>query len=170
MKRVWANAARASLLALVCACGTPSRESDAARPVDAEPDALLIPLELGTGEVGFESLSATSPTLEIVYGPQGGYHVFLSMRVRGIVPAEMLYRLVREDDGHVLANLDLLVRAGTFTPAGEALQRVGDLVVLNVVSPADVLMRDVRVEARVTSSTGERVMASRTLRIVDAEP
>ena len=140
------------------------------RREDANLDAPAPPLEIGTGEFAFEALPDVSPTLEIVHGPQGGYHIYLSMRVRGVLPDTLLWRVVREDDLAVLANLDLIAREGTFVPIDGSIQRVGDLVVLNVISPADVLMRDVRIEASVTSRTGDTATAVRVVRIVDAAP
>jgi hypothetical protein len=57
------------LLLALCACG------DAAEPVAPT-------LELGTGEWQYEPLSA-GQRVQLVAGTQGGYHVWLSMRVQG---------------------------------------------------------------------------------------
>ena len=146
-------------------CNASSPPSDAAIDVDE-----TTRLEIGTGFTAYETLPEDAPTLEIVHGPQGGYHVYLSMRVTGLVPASLLWRVVRQDDGRVLANLDLLARTGTFRPVDGALERVGDLVVIDVLSPADVAMRDVRVEASATSSTGAMTTSVCVLRIVDDVP
>lgn len=61
------------LLALVSlgACDEPS----------PPPGELLF--ELGTGEVGFEPLS-DEQELELVAGPQGGHHVWVSLRVENL--------------------------------------------------------------------------------------
>lgn len=42
-------------------------------------------LEIGTGEGAFQALRA-GDGLEVTWGPQGGYHVVVSFRVRGIDP------------------------------------------------------------------------------------
>lgn len=146
-------------------CGTAPVHEDAAIDVDAG-----VQLTIGTGFTAYEALPDEAPTLEIVHGPQGGYHVYLSMRVTGVEPATLLWHVVREDDARVLAHLDLIARRGTFVEVDGALQRVGDLVVLNVISPADVLTRDIRVEASATSASGARATATRVVRILDAEP
>lgn len=146
-------------------CGTTPVQEDAAVDVDTQ-----VELTIGTGFVAYEGLPDEAPTLEIVHGPQGGYHVYLSMRVTGLEPATLLWHVVREHDARVLAHLDLIARRGTFVEVDGALQRVGDLVVLDVLSPADVFMRDIRIEASATSASGSRATATRVVRIVDAEP
>ncbi len=138
-----------SLACALTACGEQPVESDAA--IDADDAASL---EIGTGLEAYEALSDEAQTLEIVYGPQGGYHVYLSMRVTGLEPDTLLWTVVRERDAGVLANLELNARPGTFRPVDGALERVGDWVVLAVNSPADVTMDALRVEARVTSRSG----------------
>ncbi|MEM9071240.1 MAG: hypothetical protein AAGE52_22200 [Myxococcota bacterium] len=40
-------------------------------------------LELGTGEVGFETLEDYQP-VALVAGPQGGHHIWLSLRAEGL--------------------------------------------------------------------------------------
>lgn len=59
-----------TLLLILFACGG-----------DPEPPGELL-VELGTGEVAFETLS-DGTTLPLVAGPQGGHHVWLGFRVTG---------------------------------------------------------------------------------------
>ena len=153
------------LACTITACGALPVENDAA--IDADQTASL---EIGTGLEAYEELPNEAPTLEIVHGPQGGYHVYLSMRVAGLEPDTLLWRVVRTRDGYVFANLELSARPGTFRPIDGALERVGDWVVLTVNSPADVTMDELRVEARATSRAGVTASAMRVVRIVDDEP
>lgn len=154
-----------SLACAITSCGAQPEQSDAAIDADETPS-----LEIGTGLEAYEPLPDEAPTLEIVHGPQGGYHIYLSMRVVGLEPEMLVWRVVRERDASVLANLELGARPGTFVPAQGALERVGDWVVLAVNSPADVTMDALRVEARVTSRSGVTATAMRIVRIVDDEP
>lgn len=74
-----------SLLLLGCA-SAPSQDAAVDLPlptVDATTEASL---ELGTGQLAWEPLSATSNRLELIHGPQGGYHVFGRVRYRGLGP------------------------------------------------------------------------------------
>ena len=153
------------LACTITACAALPVENDAA--IDADQRASL---EIGTGLEAYEALPNEAPTLEIVHGPQGGYHVYLSMRVTGLEPDALLWRVVRTRDAYVFANLELSARPGTFRPNDGALERVGDWVVLTVNSPADVTMDELRVEARVTSRAGVTASAMRVVRIVDDEP
>lgn len=147
------------------ACTALPAASDAAIDVDETAS-----LEIGTGLEAYEALPDEAPTLEIVHGPQGGYHVYLSMRVTGLEPDTLLWRVVRARDAYVFANLELSARPGTFRPSEGALERVGDWVVLAVTSPADVTMDELRVEARVTSRAGATATAMRLVRVVDQVP
>ena len=44
-------------------------------------------VELGTGEIAFEALEA-GQDLEVIRGPQGGYHFLVSIRTKNIVPGD----------------------------------------------------------------------------------
>ena len=48
-----------------------------------DPAAGDLVVELGTGEVGFEPLADEQP-VPLVAGPQGGHHVWLSLRAEGL--------------------------------------------------------------------------------------
>lgn len=39
--------------------------------------------QIGTGEASFQALDPNDPTLELVYGPQGGWHVVLAFEAEG---------------------------------------------------------------------------------------
>lgn len=68
-------------------------------------------LEIGTGEMEFRPLADGDP-LEVVLGPQGGYHVVGNARVVGFVPAPVLgeqpegMRFAVTSDQGVALNLD----------------------------------------------------------------
>jgi hypothetical protein len=88
-------------------CGAPC-EDDCELPPD------LAPFELGTGEVCFERLPADRvvPQME---GPQGGYHMWLSLYCADC-PSEVQLetQLVREDSGEVVGWPSMSQRAVVF--------------------------------------------------------
>ncbi len=77
---------------------------DAPTPLDVptEVDATEAPgpIELGTGRFAFEPLPRVGGRAELVMGPQGGWHIYGRVRLRGISPDVYLtFSLVPEDGG-----------------------------------------------------------------------
>ena len=73
--------ALASILAIL-AIGCPSDDDNNNKDAGQEPE-----VELGTGTVSFEAL-AEGDELEIVPGPQGGFHFHVHARMRGLDPGD----------------------------------------------------------------------------------
>lgn len=64
-------------------------------------------LEVGTGQTSFEPLAAGDP-IELVAGPQGGYHVFLALRCAGCAsPVTVRYGANDATSGELLTFDDL---------------------------------------------------------------
>jgi hypothetical protein len=142
---------------------------DATIALDAAgPDAGPV-LELGTGLEGFEPLG-TPAEVELVHGPQGGYHLTMAMRAWQLVPVALRWQVYRVDDARLLADLPLDARPGSFVPTGGALVRAGELVILDVLGPTEIVDREVRIDANVRAATGEMAARSVTVRVVDREP
>ena len=87
-----------------------SADDDASDPSDgsAEPDttpADTTPqgpwFELGTGESGFEAISAGSP-VSCNFGPQGSYHIWAAARLHDLPPAALQLQLRAELDGEAV--------------------------------------------------------------------
>lgn len=66
---------------LACGDGSSGRSPAELEPVPSTPPSLEV--EVGTGEVGFAPLSA-GDEVELVYGPQGGYHIWTAVRIRDV--------------------------------------------------------------------------------------
>src|SRR5688500_8056715 len=64
--------------------------SDATRGVDSGMPGGSGRLELGTGTTAFQEIGGTSPTLDLVHGPQGGWHVDLAVRIYVADPEGMI--------------------------------------------------------------------------------
>lgn len=98
-------------------------------------------VEVGTGADAFVPLSADDP-LPFVRGPQGGYHVYGSLRAEGALPGDPadpygpdspLVTFVVAVDGAEVAGLHAQPRLLDEGPDGATL--VGQLVVFSVLDP-----------------------------------
>jgi hypothetical protein len=106
----------AACLALgLAACGpgplgpTDSGRQEAPPPADGGTDAGTSatappPLEVGTGLSGFEPVS-DGQSLEVIFGPQGGYHVWAAIRAskKDVTPDRAQVRVKLIKDGTVLS-------------------------------------------------------------------
>ena len=135
--------AACAVIAIACAsCATQPSASD------ANEDARDAPwLELGTGLMAYEALPDDDPTLELVQGPQGGWHVHLSLRMHGFAPVELRYVVTRVRDERVVCLLPLVVRAGTFVDRGDVSERVGDFAIFDIDVPSEIVGEEVVVVA-----------------------
>ncbi len=168
MRRGWI----AGLVALVLASCTPAvRSDDAGLAVDGALDAPSGPsLELGTGLEAFVPIPDEGAELELVHGPQGGWHVHLSLRARGIAPTGLIYEITRLSDGELVCMLPLGVREGTFVERDGALERVGDFAIFSISSAEEIAGEDVLVRASVYDAERRSVTDEVQARIVDRFP
>lgn len=63
---------------MMAACGTNGKELDDVVAVPSTPETLVV--EVGTGEFDFQELAPGDP-VRLVYGAQGGYHMWTAIRV-----------------------------------------------------------------------------------------
>lgn len=78
---------RVAAAALLLGLGAGCPDEPPGGPPDAGPDAGGGTVELGTGSAAFEPLAAEQP-LDIVAGPQGGYHFIVHARMREMAPGD----------------------------------------------------------------------------------
>ncbi len=164
------TAARAALqLALVVAaacvgCGGDIDTGDAGTPPDARPPADW--LELGTGYDRFVPYEPPA-TGELVAGPQGGFHIWTSLRARN--PATTMSPLVevtyeRVRDGAIVS-YPFRVRVSFDRVPGADRQEIYGLRA-EVLSAEDVLDEDVIVRARVETRDGAVAVAEQRVHVV----
>lgn len=136
-------------------------------PPPIGPDGALLWLEIGTGADRFVPL-ASGDALELVHGPQGGWHVELAVRITGSDPEGSILRLQVLDEGGVLvAETPIAILARRLVREGWTWLRTGDIVILSMPDPPAVLDHDVTVRALLEVG-GEIVAADeRVVRIVD---
>ena len=74
-------------LCLIACAGKPADTGSAAvesAPMDPCARRPSPTLELGHGELGFESLGDGTQTSELIHGPQGGYHTNIALSATGL--------------------------------------------------------------------------------------
>jgi len=140
---------------------------------DAGPDARVpvARIELGTGTSAFEPIPETGGELELVGGPQGGFHVFVTARFFELDPAGMSLRFDATDVGtglnvgHPTEIRLVLARAQR---EGDHFVRAGDILILDDGNPDNVrgLTLDVTVTAE-EAGTGRSATDHRVILIVD---
>lgn len=156
------------------ACGGNPAHTDAGA-TDAG-DALEDPtLEFGTGQLEWEPVSARGSALELIHGPQGGYHLFGRVRSARLPPAvELRFRVTRAAGGAALNNPEerITLRLGRGlrpAPTGGWETSNALLVVLeNIRGPEAVVGQTLRIEtiARPLDDTRAAVQV-REVRVVD---
>jgi hypothetical protein len=132
-------------------------------------------IELGTGEIEFEPLS-DGGEIEVVRGPQGGYHLLGSVRVAGIDPGnteDLSDRSNPTTTFQVFEGERSLAPFASFTQGiGEGssaqwpYEMIGRLVVLDIDSDAELDGHQVRFEVQVRSAGGVELTDARTLTVV----
>lgn len=99
------------LLGFALSCTPPpppwdgSLDSDISVPTDNGPctndgSATSPVVELGTGQFDWEPYGSCAPVTELIYGAQGGFHVWGRVRIHGISPdIDLSFRAIRLRDG-----------------------------------------------------------------------
>ena len=111
-------------------------------------------LELGTGQTDWESLVPGS-TVELIHGPQGGYHVFARIRESRLGgDVRVAFRATDADGGRVLNDptdeIHLLEGRGLLrTAAGWETSNALLVILVQVHAPGDVVGRTLVLEADV---------------------
>jgi hypothetical protein len=126
-------------------------------------------IELGTGRATFEPL-AEGDAMELVAGPQGGWHVDVALRFGGLEPEglELVYDAVDAEGAPISFTTRAFVVEESLLADGDDWIRVGDRIVLDIESPADVV--DTEAIVRVTAElAGQTLADERRIAIVDDE-
>ncbi len=128
-------------------------------------------LVLGTGQATFVDLAPGSD-IELIHGPQGGYHVYTTALLGlGVSPDAYVLRYdVRRTDGTELGTTQVMLLERRLARACGGWFRGGDFVVLSIASPAEVIDQEVDVVVRVFDGTTEIASDTRRVRIVDLAP
>lgn len=142
-------------------CAGPAPAGDAS-VTDAPGDVPSpgVRIELGTGQLGWEPLAPTGTHVELIHGPQGGYHLFGRVRFDTLGPDVYLRFRVTPAEGGAPVNdpndrIHLVEGRGLLRTSGGWETSSAQLVILvTVTNPATVVGRRLRIEATVTASPG----------------
>ena len=159
-------------LAVVAGCG----ESGAL--VDSGDQSLTaVSLEVGTGQATFEAVPPVGGSVELVHGPQGGYHFLGRCRFTGLPPDVYLsFRVTPVEGGDPVNNpadrVHRMAQQGLVQDGDAWESAFGELVILTAIrSPADVVGRRFVWETSLQSAaTHQVVTAQREITIVDEVP
>lgn len=161
------------LLAAACGSGTSASQDGASANPDAGTVGNQPPgIRLGQGSSAFVPL-ADGQGLELIFGPQGGWHMEVTCRFWGVEPdgATLSYAALQPGDGGVAVSLpnSIVLNRQRVVPEGNAWVRLGDRVVLDVASPAAVVGQVLTL--RVSATQGATAVADeRSVTVVDNVP
>lgn len=136
-------------------------------------------VELGTGQLEWETLPAADPTVELIYGAQGGFHVWGRGRFSTFQPdVDVSFRAVRESDGQELHHPSPIrrfiegdTRYGLAPTADGRLETMAELVILTLDCPRDLVGQRLRIELTVRErATGRSATTQRFVRVIDEIP
>lgn len=162
----------------VLGCASPVTPADAATdvpPFDAGPDAAASFIELGTGQLSWEPLRPSGNRLELIHGPQGGYHVFGRARFRGLGPDVYLsFRVTPAGGGPAINDPGSRVRlreARGLVPLGnDTFETAGaQLVILEGIrGPQEVVGRNYQLQMTVQRfESSQSLVSSAEITIID---
>ncbi len=173
-----------ALLVVATACGNDASSLDAGIPMDGSRDAVGSDvgnadasassqrLEIGTGLTDFEPIPEGGE-VELVMGPQGGWHIEIATRLYGMDPMDLNLR-IRGFDAETNEPLTIVVERVLTTrrvrDEGDHYLRLGDQLVFTVEDGSLVVGKQVRVEADATPVGGMVAHAEKTVLIVDRMP
>lgn len=125
---------------------------------DAGPPALV----LGTGETAFVEV-ADGGELELIHGPQGGWHVIVAARLSGFDPDGMVLTLGVYEGDTTLIELPMAIAGRRLVRDGLAYLKLNDFMIFDIVGPDEIVGHEVEVRAVIRS--GEVVIAMDSLQI-----
>ena len=155
---------------LASGCGGPGG-ADASVDAPCDLDAGAPPwIELGTGAT-FTPIT-DGDTLELVHGPQGGFHLDAAARFGLAVSPDM--QVLRYDvsrlDGTTIGTMQIALNERRLTRTCRIWVHEGDIVMLGIDAPSEVIDTDVDVLVRVLDAAGEVTRDQRRIHVVDRVP
>lgn len=153
------------LATITVACGPGDGDVDAGPDAQA-PDAPRI--ELGAGTANFVPIG---DTMELVAGPQGGWHLNVTCRLYelDLDGITLSYRIEREGV-MVSMPLSLELAENRFVREGDHWLRAGDFVVFDITMPSDVVGDTVTITVTADPTDAEPVSDSHTVMVADVSP
>ncbi len=156
-----------SAVALAAACGPgpdPGSGTDAEGGGAVEGERV----ELATPEEGALAPMRDGSELALVFGPQGGYHVDVGVRMFGFDPdgARLRYEVWDPETARAL-HFDAVyaLHTGRLRRVGDHWERTGDRAILDIADPGEVAGRTVDVTAVISLEDGRELADVRTVAV-----
>lgn len=156
----------------LAACGDdgPSDDGvDAGDPADLGGEPRV---EIGTGVTTFVPIE-DGDDVELVNGPQGGWHVDVTLRLYQVDPQELTMRIEGydvESGASVGIPIERILTERRVQRQEDHWLRVGDQLIFAIEGPEEVIDTDVRVEARITTPEGASATAEKVVHVIDELP
>lgn len=141
---------------LLCACGAD----------DGGGGGGVSRLELGTGRTTFMPLGGN---IELVMGPQGGWHLDLTLRIWSDAPDGLVldYDVRRGGDGTTVSHpTQYVVESERLIAEADHWLRLGDRAILDIAAPDEIVGDDVVIGVAVSGGASD----SRNAAVIDVEP
>jgi hypothetical protein len=137
----------------------------------AEDEGAAPSLALGQGSVAFTPLE--EDRVEVVFGPQGGWHVEPAVRGWGLDVEGLVlgYDLVDEAGGAWAYSVQALLGENRVVALDDGgWERVGDRLVLDITSAEEVIGRQLTLGVRATPAGGDALALDTLVTLVDDAP
>lgn len=141
-----------------------SSAGDSAVPTDGAVDSMpadgsTARIEIGVGLTEFVPLVDDSP-IELTAGPQGGYHVNVTLRMWGLEADDLLIQLEGWDDATDMAStvpVDRVLTTRRVIVGDGHIDRVGERLIFTTFTPEEVTGQRLRIEASATPLVGPAI-------------
>ena len=148
----------------------PTADSGVVMANDDSGTAVAASIELGAGLTAFRGLPAAGDSVELVAGPQGGWHIDLAVIVRGFEPENLTLTYSATTSARSFAEVAYeVVNGRKFQPSLDGFVRPGDRVVFDIGSPAEAIGENVTIAVRLTADS-LNLTDHRQVTVVDNDP
>lgn len=151
--------------------GADGGSTDGGSAIDVDSETLAPGrVELGTGTTSFVEIPESGGRLELVAGPQGGWHVDVTARLYDFeIEGLLLSYEIRRDGAVVSMPRQFALREAIVVREGDHWLRAGDFVPFEIAMPSDVVGDTVTVQVLAEPTEGSAASDERTVLIVDEE-
>lgn len=135
-------------------------------------DASVGRIEIGTGLSEFIEID-DGADVELVMGPQGGWHVDVALRLYDLDPMDMQLTIEGfdiTDDESATIQIERLLTLRRVREEDDHYVRLGDQLVFTVADGSQAEGRDIRIEVEARQADGGVGRASKVIHVVDLMP
>lgn len=144
--------------------GTAPTDTDWGDPCDPNPAHPSV--TIGMGELEYAAIDTDDPTIELVHGPQGGFHITMALEGRYLDSDNpSIATMEGRIDGVLLADSTPYID-WRCNPAVPALQ-AWNLLLIYDAQPEELHLKETEVTVEVVDATGVTASATTTLTIFD---